>query len=120
MAAVKSRGNASTELKAIRIFRENKIVGWRRNAALFGWPDFVFPKSKVAVFVDGCFWHGCPRCYRAPQSSKDYWSAKIVRNMRRDKIVNRQLTRAGWKVIRVKECQLKNPKRFLNSLKSCV
>jgi DNA mismatch endonuclease (patch repair protein) len=120
MASVRSHGNASTELKTVRLLRENKISGWRRHLPVFGRPDFAFPKARIALFVDGCFWHGCPRCYRAPKSSNAYWRAKIRRNMRRDLKVSRQLRKTGWKVLRVRECQLKTPARFLNQLKSCV
>ena len=91
MAKVRARGNVSTELKALKILRQNAITGWRRGARLFGRPDFVFRKSKVALFIDGCFWHGCPLCYRAPKSSQDYWSAKVSRNKQRDLIVSRRL-----------------------------
>lgn len=120
MAKVRSRGNASTELKALRILRQSRITGWRRHLPIVGHPDFAFPKQRIAVFVDGCFWHGCPRCYRAPQSSKGYWRAKVRRNRRRDRAVTRQLQRDGWTVVRVWECQLKTPTRFLNKLKSCA
>jgi DNA mismatch endonuclease (patch repair protein) len=121
MAAVRGRGNASTELKAMKLLRENKITGWRRQFPIFGRPDFAFPKVRVAIFIDGCFWHGCPRCYRAPKSSKKYWSAKVARNKRRDLKVTRELRKDGWKVLRVKECRLKWPNRFLAQIrKSCV
>jgi hypothetical protein len=58
MAAVRSKGNKTTELKLISIFRVNGIVGWRRNKKITGSPDFVFRKKRIALFVDGCFWHG--------------------------------------------------------------
>jgi DNA mismatch endonuclease, patch repair protein len=74
----------------------------------------------VALFVDGCFWHGCPRCYQAPKSSATFWQAKVERNMRRDLQVSRYLRSRGWKVIRVKECQLGTPARFLNRLKRLI
>jgi DNA mismatch endonuclease (patch repair protein) len=86
---------------------------------MFGSPDFVFRRAKVALFVDGCFWHGCTRCLRMPKSSA-FWRAKIQRNVRRDAEVSRQLRTLGWKVIRVKECQLKAPARFLNRLKGLL
>lgn len=65
--------------------------------------DLVFPRSKVAVFVDGCFWHGCPDHYRAPASNDDYWSAKLARNVARDVQVNGLLREQGWTVVRVWE-----------------
>lgn len=113
MAKVRARGNASTELRVAGLFRANKITGWRRHLRLAGRPDFTFPKAKLTVFVDGCFWHGCPRCYSAPGTSKAFWKAKLAENKARDSAVNRQLRKAGWKVVRVWECRLKNPNAFL-------
>ena len=64
MRQVKSKKNKSTELRLIEIFKQNGITGWRRNYPVKGHPDFVFPKKKIAVFVDGCFWHGHDWVYR--------------------------------------------------------
>ena len=113
MSAVRGRGNKSTELRAVALFRKHGITGWRRHLPLIGRPDFAFRDAKVAVFIDGCFWHGCARCYRAPKSSAEFWRAKITRNRRRDAFVARALKEKGWRVVRVKECQLKKPTRFL-------
>jgi DNA mismatch endonuclease (patch repair protein) len=65
--------------------------------------DLVFPGARVAVFVDGCFWHGCPVHGRTPRSNTDYWQAKIERNRRRDERNNGLLAEAGWTVVRVWE-----------------
>lgn len=100
----------------VGLFRANKIKGWRRHLPLVGRPDFTFPEAKLTVFVDGCFWHGCPRCYSAPGTSKAFWKAKLAKNKARDSIVNRQLRKAGWKVIRIWECKLKNPGAFLKEV----
>lgn len=116
MAAVRSCGNKATEQKLIATFRKHKIAGWRRHLFLPGRPDFVFPKQKVAVFVDGCFWHGCPRHLRMPKSNVDYWNQKIGRNMLRDKRVGSELRKAGWKVIRFWEHQLNQPTHVINRL----
>lgn len=62
--------------------------------------DLVFPSPKVVVFIDGCFWHGCPTHYREPKSNADYWRSKIARNKARDKTVNEVLAAAGWLVLR--------------------
>ena len=72
MRKVKSAKNKSTEIKLIRYFKSRNITGWRRNYKLFGKPDFVFPKKRLAVFADGCFWHGhnCRRCVPAPVECK--------------------------------------------------
>ena len=109
MATVRSKGNKTTELKLISIFRAAKIVGWRRNRPLPGKPDFVFLRERVAVFVDGCFWHGCPRHGRVPKSNVSYWLKKMARNKTRDRLVNRLLKKLGWKVVRFWEHALKNP-----------
>ena len=65
--------------------------------------DIAFPASKVAVFVDGCFWHGCPWHYQAPSSNVDYWKRKVIANTSRDAKKNRELRKSGWKVIRIWE-----------------
>jgi len=116
MASIRSTKNRTTELRLIFIFRKASIVGWRRRYPLFGRPDFVFPRAKLAIFVDGCFWHGCPRCYRAPRSSKTYWNAKLSRNKARDLIVSRHLRSKGWRVLRVWECRLERPALFLRQI----
>jgi DNA mismatch endonuclease (patch repair protein) len=116
MAKVRSRGNASTELKVVRILKAGKVKGWRRHLPIFGSPDFAFPKLRIALFIDGCFWHGCPRCYAAPKSSVGFWRQKLRKNRKRDLDVAKQLSKHGWKVLRVWECQLKSPARFLRRL----
>jgi DNA mismatch endonuclease (patch repair protein) len=65
--------------------------------------DIVFPSVKLAVFVDGCFWHGCPEHGNRPKANTDYWTPKLSRNVARDAEINRELTSAGWSVIRVWE-----------------
>jgi DNA mismatch endonuclease, patch repair protein len=107
MRAVKSRGNKSTELKLIEIFKNLGIRGWRRGYKLFGNPDFVFPKKRIAVFVDGCFWHGHSCRNTKPAANADYWNKKIERNINRDILVSQTLTEKGWKVVRIWECQIK-------------
>jgi len=119
MSQVKARGNKSTELKLIKIFRGNGLTGWRRNYPLTGRPDFVFPKPRLAIFVDGCFWHGCKKHCRMPKSNQEYWEAKIQRNKKRDRAVMRKLRENSWVVIRIWEHSLKNNlyKRQINRIK---
>ena len=112
MAAVKSRGNKSTEIKLIAIFKQNGVVGWRRNYKLFGAPDFVFVRERVAVFVDGCFWHGHNCRNTKPKDNESYWMVKIGRNKARDKKVTEELLKKNWKVIRIWECELKSDKKI--------
>lgn len=108
MRQVKSGFNKSTELILLAYFRGNKIVGWRRNYKLFGRPDFTFPKRRMAIFVDGCFWHGHDCRNTKPSNNKAYWEVKIHRNKERDKEVTKNLTQNGWIVFRVWECELKD------------
>ena len=89
------------------LLRRAKINGWRRHLPLPGKPDFAWPGLRVALFVDGCFWHGCSRCYRQPKSNVDFWQRKVAINQRRDRKVSRKLRARGWSVIRVRECSLK-------------
>jgi len=100
MSKVRGSGNASTEIKLIALFRQTGIKGWRRKQRVFGKPDFVFKQAKLAVFVDGCFWHGHPTLGRIPKSNRRFWLEKIAKNKARDRHVNRQLKAAGWTVIR--------------------
>lgn len=136
MSRIRSRGNARTELALIRILRAEGITGWRRHlpirkAAAGGRksdrvaaattpfrapgsaarsfsvrPDFVFPRRRVAVFVDGCFWHGCPQHGTKPRGNAAFWRRKFAANRARDRLVTRTLRRAGWRVLRIWEHEL--------------
>ena len=79
MASVRGRGNKSTEEKLARLFRRVGIKGWRRHLRLPGTPDFSFPERRLVVFVDGCFWHGCPKHASFPATRRAFWLAKIRR-----------------------------------------
>jgi DNA mismatch endonuclease (patch repair protein) len=109
MAAIRSRGNKDTELKLASILRAARITGWRRHQPLPGQPDFLFRRQRLALFVDGCFWHGCRWHCRMPHTNRRYWQAKISRNAARDRATNRQLRRAGWRVLRIWEHSLRAP-----------
>ena len=106
MSSIKGKGNKDTELALITLFRRYRITGWRRHLKVFGTPDFAFREKRIAVFVDGCFWHGCPKCYRRPKSNRKFWDAKIARNRGRDRQVSRELRRLGWRVVRIWEHDL--------------
>jgi DNA mismatch endonuclease (patch repair protein) len=109
MSRIRGKGNQKTELRLARLMRAEEIKGWRRHFPIPGRPDFSFRKQKVTIFVDGCFWHGCPRCFRLPKQNRAFWKAKIEGNRKRDRAVNGRLRRLGWKVLRIRECQLKKP-----------
>lgn len=106
MSRIRGRGNKGTELIMVKLFRDHHITGWRRHHAITGHPDFAFPKHKVAVFVDGCFWHSCPKHGAQPKTNKSYWTKKLNANIGRDRRVNRELRKCGWRVIRVWEHDL--------------
>jgi DNA mismatch endonuclease (patch repair protein) len=108
MKSVKSSKNKSTELRLISIFNELQIKGWRRNYKIKGKPDFVFQKARIAVFADGCFWHGHNCRNTTPKDNDNYWSAKISRNKKRDQDITKYLEQKGWKIIRIWECELQN------------
>ncbi|MGZ8257300.1 MAG: very short patch repair endonuclease [Gallionella sp.] len=117
MSLIRSRGNKATGLRLIAVFREFGITGWRRNRPLLGKPDFTFRRERVVVFVDGCFWHGCPKCYRRPHSNREFWDAKITNNRKRDRKVSRELRGLGWQVVRVWQHQLGKPARAAGRIK---
>lgn len=104
MSAVRSRGNRTTEVALGRMLCSAGLRGYRKHWKAEGHPDFAWPGLKVAVFVDGCFWHGCPRCNESPKTNAAFWATKIDTNRRRDRRVNARLRRDGWIVLRVWEC----------------
>src|SRR5882762_6154295 len=95
MASVRSKGNRSTEQLMARILRKAGLRGYRKHWQVAGKPDFAWPAKKTALFVDGCFWHGCRRCNRPSKSNLSFWREKISQNRTRDLRVSRQLRRDG-------------------------
>jgi DNA mismatch endonuclease (patch repair protein) len=106
MSRIRGRGNKDTELALAKLLRAAGISGWRRHHPIFGKPDFVFPKLRIAVFVDGCFWHGCPKHSNMPANNRLFWEKKLAANKARDRLVSRTLKRQGWMVIRIWEHDL--------------
>jgi DNA mismatch endonuclease (patch repair protein) len=128
MSRIRSRGNKDTELALAKLLRAHGITGWRRQIEVrseklevrrklartsrFTFrsfcvrPDFVFLKSRTALFVDGCFWHGCPQHGTQPKGNRAFWRKKLAANKLRDRLVNRTLRRAGWCVLRIWEHDL--------------
>lgn len=111
MSRIREAGNKDTELQLIQIFRANGLTCWRRGSKAPGTPDFVLHKLKAAVFVDGCFWHGCPKHATWPKTRAAFWLAKITGNKARDRRVNRALRGRGWKVVRIWEHELAKKNR---------
>ena|SRR5689334_23383542 len=106
MSRIRGHGNKDTELALAKLLRRHRITGWRRNQRVFGKPDFVFIKLKLAIFVDGCFWHGCPNHATKPKNNRAFWQRKLSANRRRDQTVNLALRKMDWLVLRIWECDL--------------
>lgn len=117
MSRIRGRGNRTTELAMMKLFRRHGITGWRRNQPVFGKPDFIFHKKRVALFVDGCFWHDCPRHGHRPKSNREFWRRKLDKNRKRDRRVSMELKRSGWKVVRFWEHQLADASRIVKKVK---
>ena len=105
MSQIKSK-NTSPENVFHQLLVENKITDFYQDYPLPGRPDFVLPKIKLAIFIDGCFWHKCPKHFKKPKSNIAFWKKKIQDNIERDKLVNKKLRKLGWKVIRLWEHEL--------------
>jgi DNA mismatch endonuclease (patch repair protein) len=121
MKANKPKGNKSTEQKLIKLFKEFSIKGWRRNYKIANaFPDFVFLKKKVAIFADGCFWHGHNCRTLRPKTNRKYWDEKIKKNRERDKDIKERIEAKGWKVVRIWECEIEKKNNdlieFLNKI----
>ena len=151
MSRIRSRGNKETEVALARLLRAHGITGWRRHVQIVlkakvavtavskrpppeggtpngtglrsfrVRPDFVFKKARLAVFVDGCFWHGCPRHATRPKNNRVFWERKLSGNRQRDRLVNRMLRRAGWRVVRIWECALaKRPQAGIERIRRAL
>jgi DNA mismatch endonuclease (patch repair protein) len=111
MSAIHGKNNKTTEWVIRSRLISKGIRGWKMNVSnLPGKPDFVFTNRKVAIFVDGCYWHGCSKCRTIPISNRKFWKKKIEGNIKRDNLVNRKLRKLGWKVLHIWEHDIKkNP-----------
>lgn len=109
MRAVKGKGTR-LELRVCLTLVRMGLNGWRRNAEdLPGKPDIVFEEKHIAIFVDGCFWHGCPYCKRKlPDTNRQYWERKIRRNIELAAIHNQTLANDGWLVLRFWEHDIRD------------
>jgi len=114
MKAVKAQGNHTTEIKFCEALINEGILGWERQSKMIGNPDVFFPHYNIAVFLDGCFWHGCLICGHIPKSNFKYWQTKLKRNIERDLAKTSILQSQGFVVLRFWEHEI------LNDLTHCV
>ena len=113
MSAIRGKHNRSTELRLRMALVKAGVRGWKLHPEkLPGRPDFYFEKSKIAIFVDGCYWHWCPKCGHIPKTRTAFWEAKIKRNQERDKMKNLELRKLGTKSLRIWEHELKDKKNL--------
>ena len=116
MQNIRSKGTL-TEQKIMRDLRRRKIYFAKNVAGLIGKPDILFRRKKIAVFIDSDFWHGHPKRFIMPKTNVEYWQKKIYKNRFRDKEVNRELKKKGFKVIRIWEFDIKkNYNKALNRI----
>ena len=106
MSAIRGKGTKPELLLRKALWR--KECRYRIQNKLPGRPDIVFPGSHIVVFVDGCFWHGCPEHFQQPETNAEFWKDKIQKNKFRDKKVMKQLKKEGWMVLRFWEHDIKN------------
>jgi DNA mismatch endonuclease (patch repair protein) len=122
MSRNRASGTKTTERKFRSLLMRLGVRGWKlgHHSGLPGRPDFLFPESRVAIFLDGCFWHGCQRCRSIPASNRVFWETKIQGNRERDRKACRTLRAQGWNVVRIWEHDLKMDggallRKFLNN-----
>lgn len=120
MSAIRGRNNKTTELVLMIMLRRCGIKGWRRHLPLPGRPDFAFRREKVAIFIDGYFWHGCSLHYWPPSTNPAFWQAKVEANRLRDKTTSHMLRRKGWRVIRLWEHDLRDEARVLRRIRNVL
>lgn len=119
MRSVKSK-NSSLE-RAVRSSLHRRGLRFRLNYPVLGKPDIVFVRPKIVVFIDSCFWHGCPKHIRMPSSNKEYWTNKIARNIKRDAEVNSAYKQMDWKILRFWEHEIKeNLDRCVNIIEKTI
>jgi DNA mismatch endonuclease, patch repair protein len=114
MAAIRS-ANTKPEMLVRRFLHQNGLRYRLHSTGLPGKPDIVFPSRRIAVFVHGCFWHGCRKCIdgrRKVRSNADYWSEKICRNRKRDRLNVRALRKLGWNILTIWECEIATQSRL--------
>lgn len=115
------KGNTKLERSLADLLESGGLTSYvKYSKDLPGSPDFVFVRKKVVVFLDSCFWHGCPKHLRMPKSNLSYWRSKIAANRRRDSRQTRDLTSRGWRVLRIWEHDLKAPRTIIRRIRRAL
>jgi DNA mismatch endonuclease, patch repair protein len=109
MSRIRGKNNGTTEKTLRMALVRSGVRGWSMHPDLLGRPDFYFSAYRLAVFVDGCFWHACKKCGHVPRTRSEFWRAKLERNRQRDRRVGRQLRAQGIRVVRIWEHRLNSP-----------
>ena len=116
MSRIRSQ-NTRPEKQLRYLLVSKRIKGFRIHYNLPGKPDFVFPKQRLAIFVDGCFWHKCPLCFVKPETRIKFWFKKISGNVKRDVEINKKLKKESWKILRLWEHEInKNPAKTIQKI----
>ncbi len=114
MSGIRGKGNRSTEWKIRALFVRLGYRGWVMHPKdVIGKPDVAFPRKKIAVFVDGCFWHKCPRCALSPDTNRAFWERKLTENRKRDFRINRLLGKSGWRIVRIWEHAISSNRKYI-------
>jgi DNA mismatch endonuclease (patch repair protein) len=109
--------NTGPEIKLRKLLWSQGVRGYRIHYKLPGKPDIIFTKKKIAIFIDGCFWHNCPACFQEPETRKEFWMKKIGSNVERDLKNTRQLQEEGWTVLRFWEHEIrKTPDKVVEKI----
>lgn len=113
--------NTGPEVKLRKLLWSQGIRGYRLHYNLPGKPDIVFTRKKIAIFIDGCFWHKCPRCFQEPETRKEFWMKKIECNIKRDQKNTKELQDKGWTVLRFWEHDIrKTPDDVLRKIRQTL
>jgi DNA mismatch endonuclease (patch repair protein) len=116
MSRIKGK-NTGPEVNLRKLLFAKGVRGYRIHYKLSGKPDIVFTRKKIAIFIDGCFWHKCPVCFKEPETRKEFWMKKINSNVERDNNFNNKLQNEGWTVIRFWEHDVrKQPEKIVSEI----
>jgi len=103
----KIRSKWTTPERTVHNYLKGRKIRHKMHPAISGSPDITIDDSGIAVFVHGCFWHGCPKCYRKPKTNRKFWSTKMENNAKRHRRNVSRLQKDGWSVVTIWEHEIK-------------